>query len=381
MPVSISGGGRRLIAHAQVGSMPPSGPRPHGRHAVVSVWMPSVVIESRASCGGHPRTVKDANAKGGSAVSQPSARLRWRGSGALTLEAIATDGPEERHAVDARAPRRLGDVAVGRLQELRHVVALELLEQLGLGDAEGQLLQGRERLEAAGRGRRASPREVGIETGGPRLRWVAVGAERRRHAHDDELFEVIAKLAHVAGPAVSAQRFEQGRVGLDVHVEPAIVGDGLEHRADEQGQILAALAKRRHSDLHDGEAVVEIGAELTAVDLPADVAVGGRHDAHVDFLRAAAADPPDLAVAERPQELGLQIERKLADLVEEQRASVGALERSFAIARGSGEGAAVVSEELALDERGGQSSAIDELEGPVRAKARGVDGARDERSE
>ena len=59
----------------------------------------------------------------------------------------------------------------------------------------------------------------------------------------------------------------------------------------------------------------------------------------------------DLALLQRAQQLGLQLERQLADLVEEQRAAVRELEAARAALQRAGEGAALVAEELALDQR------------------------------
>ena len=56
------------------------------------------------------------------------------------------------------------------------------------------------------------------------------------------------------------------------------------------------------------------------------VAVGGGDDAHVDRDGSCAAEPAHHARLERAQQLRLQLERQLADLVEEERAAVGALE-------------------------------------------------------
>ena len=55
-------------------------------------------------------------------------------------------------------------------------------------------------------------------------------------------------------------------------------------------------------------------------------------DAHVDAVRLDRADAPDLALLQRAQQLRLQLERQLADLVEEQRAAVGGLEQAGAAA-------------------------------------------------
>ena len=62
-------------------------------------------------------------------------------SGALALETIAADRAKERDAIDAGPARCFGHVAAGLLEELRDVVTLEALEQLGLRHAERELLQ------------------------------------------------------------------------------------------------------------------------------------------------------------------------------------------------------------------------------------------------
>ena len=51
------------------------------------------------------------------------------------------------------------------------------------------------------------------------------------------------------------------------------------------------------------------------------VLVGGAHDAHVDRNFLAPADALDDAVLQEAQQLGLQRQRHVADLVEEQRAA------------------------------------------------------------
>src|SRR5205814_822616 len=87
---------------------------------------------------------------------------------------------------------------------------------------------------------------------------------------------------------------------------------------------------------------------------------GGRgEDAGVDRDGARRAEPADLAVDEDAQELHLELERQLADLVEEQRAAVGGLEQADAVGRGIREGAFRVAEQLALEEVLGDRAAVD----------------------
>ena len=68
------------------------------------------------------------------------------------------------------------------------------------------------------------------------------------------------------------------------------------------------------------------------------------------LLRLRRADAPDLALLERAQQLRLQVERQLAELVEEQRAAVGLLEQAGARHHRAGEAALLVAEQLALDQ-------------------------------
>src|SRR5712692_10721859 len=63
-----------------------------------------------------------------------------------------------------------------------------------------------------------------------------------------------------------------------------------------------------------------------------------------------AADRAVLALLEDAQELGLQIRRHLANLIEQQRAAFGHLEEALLVRRRAGEGALLVAEELGLDQ-------------------------------
>ena len=61
--------------------------------------------------------------------------------------------------------------------------------------------------------------------------------------------------------------------------------------------------------------------------------------------------PDDAPVLDGAQQFRLQMQRDIADLVEEQRAPVGLLELAHMVRMGVGEGALDVAEELALEER------------------------------
>jgi hypothetical protein len=62
------------------------------------------------------------------------------------------------------------------------------------------------------------------------------------------------------------------------------------------------------------------------------------------------------------QQLGLQLDRQLRDLVEEDGPAVGELEAADAVVVGAGKSTLRVAEELALEQRGGQRRAVGLME-------------------
>ena len=83
--------------------------------------------------------------------------------------------------------------------------------------------------------------------------------------------------------------------------------------------------------------------------------------------RLRLAEPLVLALLEDPEELHLDLERNLADLVEEERPLARGFELSRAILVGPGESAASIAEELRLDERRRKRGAVDGDEGHARS--------------
>src|SRR5262249_687870 len=84
------------------------------------------------------------------------------------------------------------------------------------------------------------------------------------------------------------------------------------------------------------------------------------------------------AVFQNAEELPLQRDRQQADLIEEDRAAVSRLEQAGLRLAGVGERAALVAEELRLQQSLGDGGAVDVDEGPVAARSGLVDGAREE---
>jgi hypothetical protein len=120
----------------------------------------------------------------------------------------------------------------------------------------------------------------------------------------------------------------------------------------------------------DVQAVEEVGAEAALGHFGRQVAVGRGDDAHVDLDRLGRTDGDDLAFLKRAQQLGLQRQRHLGDLVEQQRAAVGSAEEALAGLGGAGEGALGVAEQQGLKHGFGHGRAVDGDEGTLGAGLR-----------
>src|SRR5687768_6772011 len=118
------------------------------------------------------------------------------------------------------------------------------------------------------------------------------------------------------------------RVGREDRIDRSVVTRFTEEVLDEERHVFGAIAQRRKREHHDREAVVEIEPERARVDLRAQIAVRRGDHAHVDVDLLASAYAAEATALENTEQRGLELGSELADLVEEQRAAVRALERA-----------------------------------------------------
>src|SRR5215831_5137678 len=246
---------------------------------------------------------------------------------------------------------------------VRQTVLTHLPRDRRLGDAE---MLGRARLSPEAAESVAQELRLNLLTGLPQAgALVVVVARRARQVGDlgrkiaggdrlalsrhDQALDDVPELADVAGEPIPGERVEGIR---REGPPPAHLALELgEDQVDEVGDVLRMLAQGRNVDGEDVEAVEEIAAEGSVVDHPAEITVGGGHDADVRPLRLDGADGPHLAVLEEAQELDLEPDGKISDLVEEQRAHVCQLdEPGLALGIRPGERALDVAEQLRLDQ-------------------------------
>jgi hypothetical protein len=162
---------------------------------------------------------------------------------------------------------------------------------------------------------------------------------------------------------MAAQIVDQA--GREIEARAHLVGEVVGEPRD----VVGALAQRRHHRAHHGEAVVQVLAEGPLLDHVLEVAVGGGHHADVDPGRARVADAPHLALLQHAEELRLQLERELADLVEEEGAAVGRLDQAVLVGVRAGERALDVAEQLRADQVGRDRRAVDHGQGVAGAVA------------
>ncbi len=112
----------------------------------------------------------------------------------------------------------------------------------------------------------------------------------------------------------------------------------------------------------------QVGAELPLRNQTFQVLVGGGNHPHVDADQFTATDAEELALRQHAQQPGLQRQRHVADLIQEQCAAIGLLEAADMAALRAGEGAGFVAEQLAFQQLGRDCSGIERDEGPLRAR-------------
>ena len=142
--------------------------------------------------------------------------------------------------------------------------------------------------------------------------------------------------------------------------------------------IRSARAQRRKGELDDVQAKQQVVAELSGGDGGVEVAVGRRDQPDVGAARAVLTDAFVAPFLEEAQQFRLEQERKVADLVEEQRPSLGRGDLSLGVGDRAGERAARVAEELAFEQVGTQARAAHGDKRTAHPAAPGMDGPRED---
>src|SRR5262249_12396469 len=146
--------------------------------------------------------------------------------------------------------------------------------------------------------------------------------------HDGPLDDVL-QLADVARPRVTGEtRHRRLRDAVDAPAE--LLPELAEEEHHELGNISRSLAERRHAKGKDVQAIEEIGSESPGRDRLPQIAISRRDDPDVHSDALARPHRLELLLLQHPQQLDLRLERQLADLVQEDGASMRQLETAHA---------------------------------------------------
>ena len=138
-----------------------------------------------------------------------------------------------------------------------------------------------------------------------------------------------------------------------------MVGADLQEVARQHGHVFLALTQGRQAQANDVEAVKQVLAEGAVLDTLFQVLMGSRNHAHIGLDGPMTAHAVKVAVAQHPQQAGLQIKRHVANFIEEQGAAVGLFKATPAHGLCTGESAALVPEQLGLEQVLGDGRGVD----------------------
>src|SRR5262249_11105928 len=122
-------------------------------------------------------------------------------------------------------------------------------------------------------------------------------------------------------------------------------------------KVLQPLPEGRKPYLQGAEAVEKIGTEFLLAHKLAEVLVGRKDEADIDWHLLRATERPNGWAVKEVEELGLKVRGQLSYFVEEKGASFRCLEKALLVLRSSREGASRVTKELRLQEISPFSSA------------------------
>ena len=140
----------------------------------------------------------------------------------------------------------------------------------------------------------------------------------------ERAFQHVFQLPDISGPRVALKKLH----GFGRHTIDAAVHGGLtlaDQVPDEIGNVVPAFAQRRQTHGKHVQPIVQVVAKSAVRDSFLEIAVRRGDDADVDLSRARSAEALELTLLQDAQKLGLQIERQVANLVEEQRPAMGQL--------------------------------------------------------
>jgi hypothetical protein len=195
------------------------------------------------------------------------------------------------------------------------------------------------------------------------------GGDERPVAGDERPLDGVLQFANVSRPGVPPQQLAS--VPTQRHITLAHPGsEAADGGVGEEEDVVAAFPQGRQVHIEDAQPVEEVAAEPTGGHLSRQIAVRCGDQADIGLERRSPTQPLEFALLQHTEELDLHRGGELGDLVEKERSAGRQLEAPGLPPVRSREGAALVTEELGLEERVGARHAVDRHKGAVGPGAR-----------
>jgi hypothetical protein len=153
----------------------------------------------------------------------------------------------------------------------------------------------------------------------------------------------------------------------------------------QERNVLRTLAQPRNMDGENIQSIVEVAAKLFLQDHSFQVAMSRGHNPHVDFLRPRASQALKFPLLQDTKKLRLQLERDVANFIQEERALICKLEPADLLCDRTGERSPLMPKQFALEQPGRDGGAVEldkwSVDGTCRSKcdSKGLDTAIRER--
>src|ERR1700733_14149490 len=165
-----------------------------------------------------------------------------------------------------------------------------------------------------------------------------------------------------------------GRNGFDLFLHAAAVL--LREVSDEQRNIFWTFAQGWDPDREHVQAIVQIAAELAVLHHFLQIAIGCRHQPHIDSLGSVVAQPFKLTFLQSAEQFGLDLDGNISHLVQEKRAPISQLQPSNLLCNCSCEGASLMSKKFTFQQSCRNRSTVQLYESSIPAPASFMDSAR-----
>ncbi|MBA7711270.1 hypothetical protein ES703_120226 [subsurface metagenome] len=196
-------------------------------------------------------------------------------------------------------------------------------------------------------------------------------------AKDKGPFHRVLQFPDIARPRVGHEPYKGARLqGRHIH-QAHLPGLLLHEVLHQGGDVVLSIPQGRDGDGKDLEPEVEVFAELPIPDHYLQVAVGGGDDPDIHLDRLRSTHPLNLLFLQNPQKPHLGLKLKLAHFIKEYGSAVSPFETSSFAGNRSGKSTFFMTEQLAIHEVLGNSSAVDGDKWAVFARREVMNGSGD----